>query len=65
MVDRIAQHRHCKNCEKAIPYGEKYCDEKCEKEHKAELQAKKKQLTYFYLLMVAMFIAAMFMVFVR
>jgi len=65
MVDRIAQHRHCKNCEKAIPYGEKYCDEKCEKEHKSEIQTKKKQLMYFYGLMVVMFIAAMMLVFVR
>lgn len=65
MVDRIAQHRHCKNCEKAIPYGEKFCDDNCEKEWKAGIQAKKRQLIYFYGLMVVMFIAAMTLVFMR
>lgn len=63
MVDRIAQHRHCKNCEKAIPFSEKYCDEKCEKEWKEGVQAKKRQLLYFYGAMVVMFIVAMALVF--
>jgi len=65
MVDRIAQHRHCKNCEKAIPYGEKFCDDNCEKEWKSAMQAKKRQLLYFYGLMVVMFLVAMMLVFIR
>ena len=65
MVERIAQHRHCQNCDKAIPYKDKFCGEKCEAEHKAKLQSKKRQLLYFYGMMVAVFILAMALVFLR
>ena len=63
MVERIAQHRHCQNCDKAIPYKDKYCDDNCENEFKAKLVTKKRQLIYFYGLMVALFIFAMVLVF--
>ena len=65
MVERIAQHRHCQNCDKAIPYKDKFCDEKCEAEQKTKLQSKKRQLLYFYGMMVAVFILAMALVFLR
>jgi predicted nucleic acid-binding Zn ribbon protein len=58
MVDRIAQHRHCKECDKAIPYKDKYCDETCESAWKRKMVAKKRQLTYFYLAMVAILVMA-------
>ena len=58
MVDRIAQHRHCKECDKAIPYGDKFCDEKCESSWKDKMQSKKRQLIYFYMAMVAILIIA-------
>ena len=63
MVDRIAQHRHCQNCDKAIPYKDRYCDENCENERKSKMLAKKRQLIYFYGMMVAIFILAMVLVF--
>ncbi len=62
-VERIGQHRHCKNCDKAIPYKEKYCDENCEKEYKAHASTEKKKLYYFYALMAALFVAAMMLSF--
>jgi len=65
LVERIAQHRHCQNCDKAIPYKDKFCDEKCETEQKTKLQSKKRQLLYFYGMMVAVFILAMALVFLR
>lgn len=58
MVERVAQHRHCKNCEKAIPYKDEYCDKKCEDDHKTRLRVKKKQLMYFYILTVVLFVLA-------
>ena len=58
MVERIAQHRHCKECDKAIPYKDKFCDEKCEKEWKQRMQTKRRQLMYFYMAMVAILIIA-------
>jgi predicted nucleic acid-binding Zn ribbon protein len=65
MVDRLPQHRHCINCDKAIPYKDKFCDEACEKEHKGKLQAKKRQLVYFYLAMAALFVMAIVLVFLE
>lgn len=59
----MAQHRHCKNCEKAIPYKDKFCDEKCETEFKTHQSGEKKKLYYFYGLMAAVFVIAMILTF--
>lgn len=58
MVERLAQHRHCRSCEKAIPYKDEYCDGKCEEDWKAKMRKKKNQLTYFYVIMVVVMILA-------
>jgi len=63
-VERIAQHRHCKNCDKAIPYKDKFCDEECENTFKTSASSEKKKLYYFYILMVAIFVAAMVLTFI-
>ena len=63
MVDRIAQHRHCKNCDKAIPYKDNFCDENCEKDWTTKRAGEKKRLLYFYGLMVAVFVLAIVFVF--
>lgn len=63
MVEKVPQHRHCQNCDKAVPYKDKFCDEKCEAEYKSRMQGKKKQLIYFYMLMAAVFVLAMVLVF--
>ena len=65
MVERVGQHRHCKNCDKAIPYKDEYCDEKCETEWKKQMRTKKNQLTYFYVLMVVIMIIAITLTFLR
>lgn len=58
MVEKIAQHRHCKNCDKAVPYKDEFCDENCESTWKTKMQAKKRQLMYFYLAMVMIMVMA-------
>lgn len=63
MVEKVAQHRHCQNCDKAIPYKDKFCDEKCESGYEVNVRSKKKQLTYFYVAMVAIFVMAMALLF--
>lgn len=65
MVDRIAQHRHCKNCDKAVPYKDQFCDEACESQFKGKLQGKKRQLVYFYIAMVVVFMFSIALVFMR
>ncbi len=63
MVERIGQHRHCRNCEKAIPYKDQYCDDKCETEWKTKMSKKKNQLMYFYVVMVIIMIFAVTLMF--
>ena len=63
MVDRIAQHKHCKYCDKAIPYKDEYCDSTCEKAWKSKMQNKKRQLLFFYIAMVVIMILAVALVF--
>jgi len=58
MVERIAQHRHCQHCDKAIPFENQYCDENCENSHKEVVKSKKRQLLVFYVLMVVVFVFA-------
>ncbi len=58
MVEKVAQHRHCKECDKAIPYKDEFCDDKCRTDHKGTIQKKKRQLTYFYVIMVVIMILA-------
>lgn len=65
MVEKVGQHRHCQNCDRAIAYKDKFCDENCEKEYKGKLKAKKRQLVYFYLAMLAIFVVSISMIFLR
>lgn len=58
MVEKVGQHRHCKQCDKAIPYKDEFCDDKCKEEFKGSMGKKKRQLTYFYVLMVIIMIMA-------
>ena len=58
MVERIPQHRHCKNCDKAVQVKDEFCDKDCEKSWKDKMHGKRRQLIYFYMLMVAIMIMA-------
>jgi len=63
MVEKVGQHRHCRNCEKAIPYKDEFCDDKCETDWKTKMSSKKRQLIYFYGLMVFIMVIAIFLMF--
>jgi predicted nucleic acid-binding Zn ribbon protein len=65
LVERVPQHRHCQNCDRAVPYKDKFCGEDCENEYKGKLRMKKRQLVYFYLAMVAVFIVSIALIFLR
>jgi len=58
LVEKVGQHRHCKHCDRAIPYKDEFCDDKCSTEFKGTMQKKKRQLTYFYVIMVVIMIMA-------
>ncbi|HDP97289.1 MAG TPA: DUF2116 family Zn-ribbon domain-containing protein [Euryarchaeota archaeon] len=59
MVERIPQHRHCRNCEKAIPADREFCNDACETEHESALKSKKRQLQFFYVIMGLIFVFAL------
>jgi len=61
LVEKVAQHKHCRHCERAIPPKDEFCGEECETEWKTSMKKKKSQLTYFYAIMVILMILAMFM----
>jgi predicted nucleic acid-binding Zn ribbon protein len=61
VVEKVGQHRHCRNCEKAIQFKDEFCDEKCEADWKTKMTAKKRQLIYFYGLMVVIMVLAVFL----
>jgi len=63
MVERIPQHKHCRECDKAIPADRAYCDEECETRHTSKIKAKKKQLQIFYVVMIVIFIFAVLLSF--
>jgi predicted nucleic acid-binding Zn ribbon protein len=63
VVEKVGQHRHCRSCEKAIPYKEDFCGEECETAWKGKMTSKKRQLTFFYILMVIIMIFAVALTF--
>ncbi len=58
-VDRIPQHRHCKNCDKAIPYKGKFCDDACENDYRTRTSSEKKKLYLFYAISVVVLVGLM------
>ncbi len=63
MVERVAQHKHCRSCERAVPIKQDFCDEECETEWKGKMGSKKRQLTFFYIIMVIIMILAISLTF--
>jgi predicted nucleic acid-binding Zn ribbon protein len=63
MVERIPQHKHCRECSKAIPADRAYCDDECETRHISKIRAKKKQLQIFFIVMTAIFIFSLILSF--
>jgi len=48
VTEKLLQHRHCKECGKAILLDKRYCSEECEKKHGDLIQKRKKQLLLLY-----------------
>ena len=57
MAERLLQHKHCRNCGKAIPADDTFCSDTCNVEHRELMRKKKNQL------LIMMFIAMAIMVF--
>jgi predicted nucleic acid-binding Zn ribbon protein len=59
MSERIAQHRHCRQCGKAFVGIEPFCTPECKGAHNSNLQRKKKQLTLLYVITFVILILAL------
>ncbi|MFO7618278.1 MAG: DUF2116 family Zn-ribbon domain-containing protein [Thermoplasmata archaeon] len=48
MSEKLLQHKHCRNCERAINLKDDYCGPECQAQHQTMLRRKRNQL---YILM--------------
>ena len=48
--DKIAQHKHCRECGKAFVGDGRFCSDECGASNKTLLQKKKRQLTLLYVI---------------
>jgi predicted nucleic acid-binding Zn ribbon protein len=48
MVERLVQHKHCRECGRAVPAKDVFCSEDCESGHRMKLKKKKNQLLLLY-----------------
>jgi predicted nucleic acid-binding Zn ribbon protein len=47
--DKIAQHKHCRECGKAFVGDDRFCSEECGGSNKTLVQKKKRQLMMLYI----------------
>lgn len=62
MSEKIAQHRHCRQCGRAFVGGERWCSTECEAAYSGNLQKKKRQLTFLYVVTFIILILALLLV---
>jgi predicted nucleic acid-binding Zn ribbon protein len=60
MSDKIAQHRHCRQCGKAFVGQDSFCSEECTAASKGTMQKKKRQLTLLYFVTFIVLILALY-----
>ena len=53
---QIPNHSHCVICQRAVPYGDKSCSEKCQKDLEALEQKRKRSMYTMYALMALAFL---------
>jgi predicted nucleic acid-binding Zn ribbon protein len=61
MVERLVQHKHCRECGRAIPAKDVFCSGDCESGHKRTLKRKKNQLLLLYVSSVVILILILFL----
>jgi len=58
-MNAIPPHSHCIVCGKAIPYGEKFCSEKCKNEYEKIIKRRKMYVYIMYLALAILIILFM------
>lgn len=59
MVEKVAQHTHCKICGKAIPLTETFCSEECKEKY--QTMVKKRKMLVYVMYALVFFILALFL----
>jgi len=65
MADRIAQHKHCRQCGKAFIGDSNYCSADCSKAGAEILKKRKRQLMILYVATLAILTVAVIMMAVQ
>jgi predicted nucleic acid-binding Zn ribbon protein len=58
VVERVAQHRHCRECRTAVPPREEFCSDACREAFVGKLARKRRQLLMLYLGSVVVLVLA-------
>jgi predicted nucleic acid-binding Zn ribbon protein len=59
MAEKLIQHKHCRNCGRAVKVDDDFCNEQCRSEHKEMLRKKRNQLYILLIVAIAIMILAM------
>lgn len=57
--EKIAPHRHCKECGKPIPLEDTFCSDQCQATFRAKQRRRRNQLYFYYAMMVIILMAAL------
>ena len=60
MAEKLLQHKHCRNCGKAMLPENEFCGESCKSQYVAVLKKKRKQLLMLFMFAMAMMLFALF-----
>jgi len=52
----LLNHRHCKNCDRAVPYGEELCSDECRTAWAAMQKKRSRNVLFFYLALAFMIV---------
>lgn len=59
MGERLLQHKHCRNCGRAVSLDDDYCNDRCKDEHHSMLKKKRNQLYLMMLLALGLMVVTL------
>ena len=59
MAEKLLQHKHCRQCSKAILLDQVFCDDDCRSQHQSMMKKKRNQLLMLMAFAVGMMLLTM------
>ncbi len=59
LAERVAPHRHCRQCGKPVALEATFCSDECNNSFKNGLRRKKRQLYLYYIMVIALLFLAL------